>query len=149
MSAAAPRPPAPRPARPSPTRKSSATSTSSGPRAAPSRTTAQIQCRQTHHFCHHVVPAQHEFCPLPVIRFQDWAIPFTILYEGGPDRESTESRVYTQVFGDQAACVIRDDGQIDCWSDFRRGDPRQNVPERFRASEPTTAQGYAQDHAQD
>ncbi|MDE2746365.1 MAG: hypothetical protein OXI41_10350 [Chloroflexota bacterium] len=91
-----------------------------------------LQCRQTHHWCHELIPADIDHCPPDLIRFQYWAIPFTILFEGGPDREATTARTYTQLFGDQAACAITTDGQIDCWSDFRQGDPRLDVPERFR-----------------
>ena len=92
-----------------------------------------LHCRQTHHWCSYYFAPQVEYCPAEQIRFQAWAIPFTTLYEGGPDRETTESRSYVSLFGDQAACAITVEGEIDCWSDFRRGDPRHNVPERFRA----------------
>ena len=77
-----------------------------------------------------------EHCPPDLIRFQSWDIRFTNLYEGGPDRETTAARTYSQLFGDKAACAITTDGEIDCWSDFRSGDPRQIVPERFRPLSP-------------
>ena len=91
-----------------------------------------LQCRQTHHWCHHLIGPEAEYCPPDLIRFQSWDIPFTRLYEGGPDRETTAARNYVRLFGDQAACAITTEGEIDCWSDFRRGDPRHDVPERFR-----------------
>ena len=95
-----------------------------------------LQCHQTHHWCSHFFHADVEYCPPDLIRFQSWAIPFTTLYEGGPDRETTAARTYVSLFGDQAACAITTEGEIDCWSDFRRGDPRHNVPERFRTQHP-------------
>ena len=91
-----------------------------------------LHCRQTHHWCSFFFHPDVEYCPPNLIRFQSWDIPFTTLYEGGPDRETTAARSYVQLFGDQAACAITTEGEIDCWSDFRRGDPRHNVPERFR-----------------
>ena len=91
-----------------------------------------LRCRQTHHWCHHVIAPHIDYCPPDFIRFQSWAIPFTTLFEGGPDRETTAARDYVRLFGDQAACAITAEGYIDCWSDFRRGDPRHDVPERFR-----------------
>ncbi len=95
-----------------------------------------LQCRQTHHWCHHLIGPGAEYCPPELIRFQAWNIPFTRLYEGGPDRETTEARNYVRLFGDQAACAITTEGEIDCWSDFRSGDPRHDVPERFRPLPP-------------
>ena len=91
-----------------------------------------LRCHQTHHWCSFYFSPEVEYCPPDLIRFQSWPIPFTILFEGGPDRETTEARTYTHLFGDQAACAITVDGEIDCWSDFRQGDPRHDVPERFR-----------------
>ncbi len=92
-----------------------------------------MQCRQAHHWCDHLVPKDVDYCPPPeLIRYQAWPIPFTTLFEGGPNRETTATRSYTQLFRDQAACAITDTAEIDCWSDFRRGDPRHNVPQRFR-----------------
>ena len=91
-----------------------------------------LQCRQTHHWCLELIPADLDYCPPDLIRFQYWSIPFTFLFEGGPDRDATEANTYTHLFGDQAACAITTEGHIDCWSDFRRGDPRHDVPERFR-----------------
>ena len=90
-----------------------------------------IECRQTHHWCHLLIPADVDFCPPDVIHFQHWAMRFTTLFEGGPDREITASHRYTKLFGDQAACAITTEAQILCWSDFREGDPRHQVPERF------------------
>ena len=92
-----------------------------------------LQCRQTHHWCHHLIPEEIDYCPADFIRFQHWRIDFTILFEGGPDRETTTARSYTSLFGDQAACAITTEGHVDCWSDFR-DDPRHHVPERFRPS---------------
>ena len=94
-----------------------------------------LRCHQTHHWCHHLIPLHIDFCPPDLIRFQSWSIPFTILFEGGPDRETTAAHAYTRLFGDQAACAITTQDHILCWSDFRRGDPRHNVPERFRPPE--------------
>lgn len=91
-----------------------------------------LHCRQTHHWCSYYFSIDIEFCPPDLIRFQSWDIRFTLLYEGGPDREATAARTYTRLFGDQAACAITTDGHIDCWSDFRSGDPRHLVPDRFR-----------------
>ena len=91
-----------------------------------------IRCHQTHHWCHHLIPAEFDYCPAELIRFQSWSIPFTVLFEGGPDREATAAHSYTRLFGDQAACAITTDSHILCWSDFRSGDPRQQVPDRFR-----------------
>ncbi len=96
-----------------------------------------LQCRQTLHWCYHVIPAHIDHCPPRIIRFQSWPIRFTLLFEGGPDRETTAARTYTRLFGDQAACAITSEGHIDCWSDFRKGDPRHNVPERFRPQPPS------------
>ncbi|MXX31021.1 MAG: hypothetical protein F4Z51_02025 [Chloroflexi bacterium] len=90
-----------------------------------------LHCQQTHHWCSHYFP-EAEFCPEESIRFQSWDIDFTLLYEGGPDAETTASRTYVQLFGDRAACAVTVEGGIDCWSDFRSGDPRQQVPDRFR-----------------
>ena len=95
-----------------------------------------LQCSQTLHWCYHVIAPEIDYCPPDIIRFQYWPIRFTILFEGGPDRETTAARTYTRLFGDQAACAITTEGQIDCWSDFRRGDPRHDVPERFRPQAP-------------
>ncbi len=91
-----------------------------------------LVCTQTHHWCSHFFSPDVEYCPPDLVRFQSWDIPFTLLYEGGPDRETTAGRTYSRLFGDQAACAITTEGEIDCWSDFRVGDPRHNVPERFR-----------------
>ena len=91
-----------------------------------------LQCRQTHHWCHELIPADIDHCPPDLIRFSNWAIPFTFLFEGGPDSEATSASTYTRLFGDQAACAITTEGHIDCWSDFRSGDPRHDVPARFR-----------------
>lgn len=95
-----------------------------------------LQCRQTHHWCSYFFHPDVEYCPPDLIRFQAWAVPFTTLYEGGPDREATAARSYIRLFGDQAACAITAEGEIDCWSDFRLGDPRLQVPERFRPPSP-------------
>ncbi len=93
-----------------------------------------LHCQQTHHWCSHFFPADVEYCPPDLIRFQSWDIRFTLLFEGGPDRETIAARTYTRLFGDQAACAVTTEGEIDCWSDFRSGDPRHDVPERFRAA---------------
>lgn len=92
-----------------------------------------LQCHQAHHWCHHLVSAEIDFCPPHVIRFQSWSIPFTTLFEGGPDREATASHSYVRLFGDQAACAITSEFRILCWSDFRSGDHRLRVPERFHS----------------
>jgi len=99
-----------------------------------------LHCQQTHHWCSHYFP-DAEFCPPDLIRFQSWDIGFTMLYEGGPDEETTASRTYVQLFGDRAACAITSQGGIDCWSDFRSGDPRQDIPERFRPQPPPAESG--------
>ncbi len=96
-----------------------------------------LHCRQTHHWCSYYFSPDVEYCPPDLIRFQSWLIRFTLLFEGGPDRETTASREYVRLFGDQAACAITTEGHIDCWSDFRKGDPRHNVPERFRPQPPS------------
>lgn len=94
-----------------------------------------IQCRQIFHQCLDLIAPEIDFCPPDLIRFQYWAIPFTILFEGGPDEDTTASRSYVKLFGDQAACAITTEGHIDCWSDFD-DDPRHDVPERFRPLPP-------------
>ena len=95
-----------------------------------------LQCHQTLHWCYHLIAPEIDHCPPRIIRFQSWPIRFTILFEGGVDRETTAARTYTRLFGDQAACAITTEGHIDCWSDFRSGDPRHDVPERFRPQTP-------------
>ena len=100
-----------------------------------------LRCRQTHHWCSYYFAPQVEYCPAEQIRFQSWDIPFTILYEGGPDREATAAHSYTRLFGDQAACALTSEARILCWSDFREGDPRHQVPERFRPQAPPAEEG--------
>lgn len=91
-----------------------------------------LHCRQTHHWCSFYFSIDVEFCPPDLIRFQSWDIRFPLLYEGGPDHEATAARRYTRLFGDRAACAITTEGHIECWSDFRHGDPRHQVSQRFR-----------------
>ena len=91
-----------------------------------------LHCRQTHHWCSYYFSPDVEYCPADQIRFQSWDIPFTILYEGGPNRETTAQHHYSRLFGDQAACAVTTEAHILCWSDFRSGDPRHDVPARFR-----------------
>lgn len=108
-----------------------------------------LHCQQTHHWCSHFFAPSVEYCPADQIRFTSWDIPFTTLYEGGPDRETTAERRYSQLFGDRAACAITTEGHIDCWSDFSRGDPRHDVPERFRPEPaPSDAEPPAADDGQ-
>lgn len=90
-----------------------------------------LQCRQVHHQCIDLIAPQIDYCPPDLIRFTSWSIPFTVLFEGGPDSQTTEARSYSRLFGDQAACAITVDGEIDCWSDYD-DDPRHAVPQRFR-----------------
>ncbi len=99
----------------------------------------QLECVQTFHayYTCAVPTVDNDGCPPQHIRYRFMRLPFTLLYEGGPDRETTASRRYVGLFGDQAACAIRTEGQVDCWSDFRSGDPRLEVPERFRAEPPS------------
>jgi hypothetical protein len=94
----------------------------------------KLECVQTFHayYTCAVPTGDGGGCPPRHIRYRFWNLPFTLLFEGGPDRETAAARSYVQLFGDQAACAITSEGEVDCWSDFRRGDPRHNVPERFR-----------------
>ena len=109
-----------------------------------------LQCHQTLHWCYHLIAPEIDYCPPDIIRFQSWPIRFTILFEGGVDRETTAARSYTRLFGDQAACAITTEGHIDCWSDFRSGDPRHNVPARFRPqASPSDLEPPAQADQQD
>ena len=108
------------------------------------RDDGSLPCRQTFHWCDELIAPQIDYCPPDLIRFQSWSIPFTTLFEGGPDGDATAAHSYTHLFGDGAACAITTEAAILCWSDFREGDPRHQVPDRFRP-QPAPAEGTEPD----
>ena len=67
-----------------------------------------------------------------VLSFSPTLLVAPCLALSSADQGSTEVPVQI-VIGVTAVCALTDAGEFDCWSDFRYGDSRHNVPDRFRA----------------